>query len=395
MRVKGLAILLAVLLSVIPLGGCGGSKTATEPNEKAETGGTAQNDKKEADNKEQKKDGFVIGFANGYIGNTWRAQFVENFENAAKKYKEEGILKDFQVANSNADVTQQLNQLNSMINSGVDALMIDPVSATSLSSVVAKAKQKGILVVITNDPAAYEGTYAVIGNNDAFWRIQAKWIAEKLEGKGDIVQITGLAGNTADTLRVEAAKDVLSEYPGIKVLASVPGGWSQSEAQKVMSTFLSTYNKIDGILMQDVMAEGVLRAYENVGKELPLMTGDYTFSFLRAWKDKPEMESIGVPYAPGIAVDALRITIGLLQGKEIKEDTYQPNPLNPSLKNAVMIDPPYVVTKEGKQDAPWMEGLHFTKAITLDEAVKLGEGKASTAALDASLTDEQISTFFK
>ncbi|WP_067928663.1 ABC transporter substrate-binding protein [Alicyclobacillus shizuokensis] len=342
-----------------------------------------------------KKSGFVIGFANGYFGNTWRSQFVQDVKNAAKPLEADGTIKSLQVANSNADVSQQINQLNTMINSGVDALMIDPVSATSLGPIIAKAKAKGILVVITNDPAAYSGTYAVVGNNDAFWRIQAEWIAKQLKGKGQIVEITGLSGNTADTIRQNAAKDVLSKYPNIKVLASVPGKWDEATAQSSMSTLLSTYKNIDGILEQDVMAEGVLRAYEDANATPPVMTGDYTFGFLRKWKSMPNLNSIAVSYAPGVGADALEFTIDLLKGKKLKSDSLQANPLNPNLKNTILIDPPYVVTKDANPNAPWMKNLKFTKSISLEEAVKLGQGKSDGAALDAFLTQKQVDSFFQ
>lgn len=42
-----------------------------------------------------KEDGFVVGFSNGYWGNTWRAQMVEDFEKRAEEYKAEGVLSDY------------------------------------------------------------------------------------------------------------------------------------------------------------------------------------------------------------------------------------------------------------------------------------------------------------
>ncbi|MDP4091824.1 MAG: ABC transporter substrate-binding protein [Bacillota bacterium] len=389
---KVLAVITAMVL-VLSLAACGSSSTGTSSSNSVSAASSSSSTP--AASTTAKQSGFTIGFANGYIGNTWRSQFVDDFQKAAQKYKDAGIIKDFQVVSCNADVTQQLNQINTLISSGVDALMIDPVSATSLGPVIAKAKAQGILVIITNDPAAYDGTYAVIGNNDAFWRIQTTWMAEQLKGKGNIVEITGLPGNTADTLRVNAAKDVLSKYPGIKVLASAPGKWSETEAQSVMSTFINTYKNFDGILEQDVMAEGVLRAYETAGKKPPVMTGDYTFGFLNKWAQTPDLNTIGVPYAPGMSADVLGITIRLLQGKQLKDGVMQANPLNPSLKNAIMLDPPYVVTKDGDPNAVWMKGYSLTKAIKLDDAAKLGQGQPSTAALDATLTDDQLNSFFK
>ena len=50
--------------------------------------------------KEAKTEGFYIGLSNGYWGNTWRAQMVEDFENKAEEYKEEGIISDYMISNS-------------------------------------------------------------------------------------------------------------------------------------------------------------------------------------------------------------------------------------------------------------------------------------------------------
>lgn len=342
-----------------------------------------------------KKDGFVVGFANGYIGNTWRSQFVENFEKAAQKYKDQGILKEFQVANTDANVTEQINQLNAMLNSGVDALMICAVSPTSLKPIIDQAKRKGVMVVITNDPAAYPGTYAVVGDNATWMKMQALWLAEKLGGNGDIVEVTGVPGNAADTIRQKVTKEVFAKHPGLKVLASAPGKWSQTEAQSVMTTFLSTYPKIDAVYTQDVMAEGIMKAYENAGKTPPVMTGDSLHSFFKRWKATPGMDSIGVPYAPGVSVTALDITIKLLQGGKLKESLLKGNPFNEKLMNTIYVDPPYAVTLEGDQNASYMAEFPNTKAITLDEALKILDGQPDTASLDGWMTPEQVDALFE
>lgn len=340
-------------------------------------------------------EGFVVGFSNGYWGNTWRAQMIENFELKAQQYKEAGVLADYMVANTNSDATEQLNQINAMIDAGVDAIMIDAVSPTTIRSAVDRALAEGILVVITNDPAAYEDTICVCGDNVSWQKIQAVWLAEQLGGKGDIVVIGGVAGNSADTFRQKANDEVLSQYPDIKILASAPGNWSQTDAQSVMTTFLSSYEKIDAVLEQDVMGEGVLKAYENAGKQPPIMTGDYTKAFLQKWNEMPELNTIGVSYAPGNAVPALDITIRLLQGKTLKAEVLEPNPMNENLINTIMLDPPYVITREGDQDAVWMQGLTGTVAITLEEALEMMADKPDTAAVDGWIGEDLVDAMFE
>ena len=344
---------------------------------------------------EEKTEGFYIGLSNGYWGNTWRAQMVEDFETKAEEYKEQGILSDYMISNTNSDVTEQLNQINAMIDSGVDAILIDAVSPTTIKSAVEKAKAKGILVVIANDPAAYEDTICVCGDNYTWQKIQAMWLMEQIEGKGDIVKITGVSGNAADTIREQANDDVLADYPDVNVLTSAPGNWSQTDAQSVMTTFLSSYDNIDAVLEQDVMAEGVIKAYENANKDIPVMTGDYTKSFFTKWAEMEDLNTIGVPYAPGNATVALEVAVRLLQGKEIDESNLVANPMDENMINTIMVAPPYVVTKEAQPDAAWMEGLENTEAISLDEAMELLKDSADTAALDGYMSDEAVDKLFK
>lgn len=224
---------------------------------------------------EEKTEGFYIGLSNGYWGNTWRAQMVEDFETKAEEYKEQGILSDYMISNTNSDATEQLNQINAMIDSGVDAILIDAV------------------------------------------------------------------------------------------------------------------------LEQDVMAEGVIKAYENANKDIPVMTGDYTKSFFTKWAEMEDLNTIGVPYAPGNATVALEVAVRLLQGKEIDESNLVANPMDENMINTIMVAPPYVVTKEAQPDAAWMEGLENTEAISLDEAMELLKDSADTAALDGYMSDEAVDKLFK
>ena len=343
-----------------------------------------------------KTEGFVIGYSNGYWGNTWRAQMVEDFETRAKEYKDAGVLADYMISNTNNDPTEQLNQLNAMIDSGVDAIIIDAVSPTTIRSAVEKAQRAGILVVVSNDPAYYDGTICVCGDNYTWQKIQAEWLVDQLGGQGQIVEIDGVAGNSADTLRVQANKDVLSQYPDIKVLAAAPGGWSETEAQALMTTFLSSYDQIDAVLEQDVMGEGVIKAYENAGKELPVMTGDYTKAFLNKWASLPELNSIGVSYAPGNSVPGLDVAVRLLQGKTVKPEVLVANPMDKTKINAIMVEPPYVVTRDGDNSAAWAQNLPATtQLISLEEALEIMADKPDTAALDGYPEQEVIDGYFE
>ena len=72
-------------------------------------------------------EGFTIGFANVFVGNTWRAQYVADAEAMAEQLKAEGRLKELIITDADNDVSKQITQINNMIDEGVDAIMITPV----------------------------------------------------------------------------------------------------------------------------------------------------------------------------------------------------------------------------------------------------------------------------
>ncbi len=163
----------------------------------------------------KKTTGFVVGFANGYFGNTWRSQYIDEAMATAKKWKDRGIIKDFKVVQVNDDVTKQIVQLNSLIDQGVDCLIINPVSAEALAPVIRRAEKANILVVNVDDPFAYEGVVSVILDQKAQFGIQARWLCEKLKNAGEVnaVYVSGLAGNTASKIRDDELTRILKEYP--------------------------------------------------------------------------------------------------------------------------------------------------------------------------------------
>lgn len=389
MKKRLLSVLLAVILT-LSLAACssGGDSTGKEDTkEKTEESG----------NTTKKTEGIKLGISNGYYGNTWRAQFVKGMEELCEQYKEDGTLSDYQIVNSTGDVTEELNNINGLISSGVDILMISPNSPTSMGSVIQSAIDQDIMVIIFNDAAAYEGTYCIYNDQSAFWEIQAKWFAEKMGGKGNIVQITGSSGNSTSELRIACAAKVFEEYPDIKILASAPGEWSETTAQSVMSTFLSTYgDEIDGAMAEDVMANGLARAYENAGIEPKIMSGDTQKSFIDWNLKNPDVATIASPSVPAIGVNAINIALKLYMGEELNEDVLQPNQEDESLVNAVVIPMPFViVSQEEDTKGIWTEGYDDTQFITTEEAAEMCEGKEDSYMLDMSMSEEQLNSYFK
>lgn len=344
----------------------------------------------------KKSDGpYKIGFSNGFIGNAWRAQHVEGVEKTAAELKEAGIASEVIIVNSTSGASGQISQINSLLAQGIDALVVNPVSAEPLMPIVQRAIDSGILVVVADNPLPMENVLNVSLDHTQYWGISTEWLIEAIGGKGNIVAVEGLAGNTANDWRVRARDAVLAKHPDVKLLASAAGGWDQAQAREVMAGFLAAYgDDINGVLIQDVMNEAVIRAYKAAGATLPPLTGDYVNSYFKLWKNDPELVTAAVANPPGIGSDSLRIAVELLQGKELNEAKLVPNPLNSAFTNTILISQPYVVEREANTSRSWC--TEETQCISLDEAMAKLEGMGDNAALDKTLTQEEVrSRYFK
>lgn len=284
-----------------------------------------------------------------------------------------------------------------MISSGVNCIQLNPISPASVAPIQAACDAAGVMLVINTDPAAIdENLVEVLVDNKQYFEIMTKWFVDALGGKGDIVHITGTPGMPADLVRQQVVEDILADYPEIKVLATAPGSWSQTESQAAMSTFLSTYDKIDGVLTQDIMAEGILRAYETAGKKPPTMLGDYTMSFIRKWVDMPDLNAMTTTFQPHGSAEGVQYAVRIMNGKKLKDGVLGPNPLDETMMNAINLPPAYGVTyNDEPADAPWKQGYDMTEFISVATAMKVAEDVPDTGALGKTFADSDWDNMFE
>ena len=388
---RNLALALIVVLAVGLFAGCGEqAQDTTTPPEETEA----------ADQSGGDGGGIRIGVCNAYIGNAWRAQMLEGLDLATEELKAAGLVEDVQVVSTNSDVKEQLSQINGFIGDGVDALLINAVSYESLGTVIETAQEAGIEVFIFNDPAAYEGTTCITVDGVNIWKVQCQWFFEQFPDGGDIVYLSGIAGNSVDNQRNDILNAALEEHPEINLLAQSPANWDQAEGQSVMSNLLAAYDNIDGVIGQDGVQEGILRAYENAGIPYPeTMLADFVAGFLNKWAtDAPDMNCMVATYPPSVGYNALYIVAYMMNGRELKDGVLQPNSLDESLVNTIYVQTPYIITKEkATGDESWLEGIDIsqTELISLEEAIEILDGAASTTAITKNWSEEIIESFFE
>jgi ABC-type sugar transport system substrate-binding protein len=100
--------------------------------------------------------------------------------------------------------------------------------------------------------------------------VTAQEIAQKINGKGNILVIQGRINNTTNTERLKGLKNVLKNYPNIKILDSKVANWSRAESSMLVTKWFMKY-KVDDIqaiwAANDEMALGAIEVLKEMGVE--------------------------------------------------------------------------------------------------------------------------------
>ncbi|WP_027135565.1 sugar ABC transporter substrate-binding protein [Geminicoccus roseus] len=186
-----------------------------------------------------------------YIGNDWQAE-AANMIKAMAAHPSMQDKVDLQVQVSGPNAQRQIQQINSMVQAGADAIVVFPISPTALNQVVKNACNKGVTVIAYDAEITEPCAYNIAIDQEEAGRKTAEWLVQQLDGKGRIVAITGVPGTSVDTLRTQAAKEVFDQHPEIEIIAEAPGMWSQANARTELSKILATHkwDDIDGLWMQ-------------------------------------------------------------------------------------------------------------------------------------------------
>jgi len=266
-------------------------------------------------------DGYVIGFSNFGIGNSWRIQMEAEFKARADQLLSTGVIKEYFMTDSDGGVEEQISDVQEFIEKGCDAIIITAVSPDALSPVCEEAMAAGIVVISFDNYVTTDIITAKVGIDEVeFGRRGARWLVDQLGGNGNIIVLDGIEGTGVNTMRNEGAMSVFSEHPDIKVLDQVHAGWDYDQAKTAMEGFLSEHPQIDGVWSQGgAMTLAALDAFIAAGRPLVPMSGEANNGLLKAWKEHLEngFNSIAPCSPTSMSADALDTAIRALDGKVV------------------------------------------------------------------------------
>lgn len=232
------------------------------------------------------------------------------------------------VLDAGGDVARQIAQVDTLIQQGVDAIIIWPTNGEAVIPAVRRAHNAGIPVIVTNSNIAEQGFDFIRSfsgpDNVTQGSRSAEIMCDKfkdmgIENEAQVVQISGQPGYTTAIERAAGFEDRLPEVcPNVELVETQPGDWNRERSQQVMEAFLTKYDNIDGVYSgDDNMGVGALNAARAAGRDGIIFVGATNFSV--GYDAMAEGDYWGSIYQSPVddAEAALRTAIDILEGEDV------------------------------------------------------------------------------
>lgn len=263
---------------------------------------------------------YVIGVSQ-CSEDIWRDKL--NNELVMSTYQHDNVKLNFASANDNDKLQKQ--QIDQFIKEKVNLLIVSPNQIHTISSVIDKAYDAGIPVILFDRKTDSEKYTAFIGaDNYEAGHEMGQFIARQLNGKGNVVEIGGLKGSSPAIERDRGFRDALKTYHDIQVVNHRYADWLQNSGEAVMDSMLKQDMKIDYVFAQnDRMAIGALQAAERNGMKSIKFVGIDALpgpgGGMESVRDVRLMASYIYPTRGDLV---MQLALNILEKKSYKRDNY-------------------------------------------------------------------------
>ena len=150
----------------------------------------------------------------------------------------------------------------------------------------------------------------------AYGRLGGEWLFKQLGGKGNVVEMRGIAGVPADTDRHTGFQQALKKYPGIKVVKSTFTGWQFATGGKQILDILNSGTQVDGVWTSGIDYT-ITNAFKTAGKPYVPIVGADNNGFLKQLLTVKGFHGAVVTNPATIGGVGAAMAIKLLQGKSV------------------------------------------------------------------------------
>jgi inositol transport system substrate-binding protein len=269
---------------------------------------------------------YRIGVSIARVDDNFMTYVRSGLADAAKQQQVQVQFEDAQ-----GDVVRQLSQVENFLAQKVDAVIVLPVDTAAATNITRAAVAAKIPLVYVNrrpdQPELPKGVVAVASDDIEAGQLQMRFLAEKMGGKGNVAIIMGDLAQNATQGRTEGAKQVLKDYPGIKVVGEQSAEWQRSKGMDLTSNWLLAGVDIDAIVANnDEMAIGASMALQQAGKakgEVPVVGIDGLPDGLNAIK-RGQLAASVFQDPKAQAASAMQAALKLIKGEPVETFVWVP-----------------------------------------------------------------------
>lgn len=254
-------------------------------------------------------------------GGIWREKVNNEMRLAQYQYKDV----DLTFADAANDGKRQAEQIDSMIDKKMDLIVVAPDNVNDVTPAIERAYHAKIPVILFDRKTTSPHYTAYIGgNNVEAGREAARFLSERLHGKGTVVEITGLKDASPVIERHRGFHEVMKKFPGIKVIV-LDSDWTMERAQELMKKYLDKGGHADAVFgHSDLGAVGAFLECEKrkIDKQTVIVGID---GLPGAWEgvDRVKRGQFAATYVyPTKGDEILSLAMKILNGEPYKKDNY-------------------------------------------------------------------------
>ncbi|WP_172200519.1 ribose ABC transporter substrate-binding protein RbsB [Saccharibacillus qingshengii] len=292
---KKLTTTLAALLVLLMLAGC-----SMQPPAWARTNQASDSGK------------IKIGLSISTLNNPFFVSLKDGVEAEAQKLGIEVIVVDAQ-----NDSAKQSNDVDDLLQQGVNALLVNPTDSAAISSAVQAANVLDI-PVIALDRSADQGDVKtlVASDNAKGGQMAAEYLVQQLGEGAKVIELQGVPGASATRERGRGFHEIADKQ--LDVIASQAADFDRTKGLTVMENLLQGNPDVQAVFAHnDEMALGAIEAIQSSGKDIPVVGFDGNDDALTSIQSGKLTATVAQqPDLIGqLAVNAAR---DVLQGKEVE-----------------------------------------------------------------------------
>ncbi|MDZ7936882.1 MAG: sugar ABC transporter substrate-binding protein [Rhodoferax sp.] len=272
-----------------------------------------------------KKGPYRIALANGFIANSWRIQMIQTGKAYAAQPDVAAKLKEFKVVSTGEDVAAQIAAVNSFIDAGYDAIVVNAQNPTAFKPVIKRANDAGVVLVAFDNTLDTEEAINVNVDQGALGKYWAEWLIKNVPNGGKVLEVRGVTGTSVDRDRHVALQETLKASGKKWETIEVVGKWDDATSQKVAADALAVHKRFDAIASQGGDA-GVIQAMIDAKHPFVTYGGETNNGFRKfcAKYTKDGLKCASGGTGPAQVAVAMKTAIAALEGKVIPQSIKLP-----------------------------------------------------------------------